>query len=98
LKKNDATVMIDKNGRRVYKNSLAKYHAAIYDENGALNIPQIWISHIQNISYDRGKGSEITLRMYDDWMKNPYEIEVIDDTPESIMLAIFEGAILKGYK
>jgi hypothetical protein len=52
----------------------------------------------QNISYDRGKGSEITLRMYDDWMKNPYEIEVIDDTPESIMLAIFEGAILKGYK
>ena len=92
MKKNDSSLMIDKNGRTVYENSLAKYRACVADQNGALTIPQIWISHIQK-SYGRGTGFEIILRMYDDWMKNPYEIEVIDDTPESIMLAIFEGAI-----
>ena len=90
MKEPDYKSMIDKNGRKVYKNSLIKYLGGRKTDNGY--IPEIWISHIKQVFKATNKTSLI---MCEGYYKNPCEVEVIDDTPERILLEMFEGVIFK---
>jgi hypothetical protein len=86
----DYKSMVDKNGRTVFENSLVKYNAGSKTTDGF--ITETWISYIQRVEY---RSRSTVLYMKNGFLKNPCEIEVIDDTQEKRFLEALEGSIIK---